>query len=232
MINYIINLKNLSLLLFSCSYLLPLKNISNEQILNHLKEEKNWILIEQRKDKINVFEMDIPQMSLNALKVEKIVEIDPYKAIDVVMNIGNYPEVMENNTMTSYIIGEKNGEIYAYNKFPIPIPFVSARHYFFKIKKISDFELNWTLLEDSEIGSSNTLNKILNENNDAVYVERGAGLWRIDSLSENLNKVSYSLYMDSGGSLSDYLNDFITSQSIIMLFNGILKKAGDNSYVD
>ena len=99
-------------------------------------------------------------------------------------------------------------------------------------KKISDFELNWTLLEDSEIGSSNTLNKILNENNDAVYVERGAGLWRIDSLSENLNKVSYSLYMDSGGSLSDYLNDFITSQSIIMLFNGILKKAGDNSYVD
>ena len=232
MINHVTKLKNLILLLFSCSYLFPLKNISNEQILNHLKEEKNWILIEQRKDKINVFEMDIPQMSLNALKVEKIVEIDPYKAIDIVMNIGNYPEVMENNTMTSFIIGEKNGEIYAYNKFPIPIPFVDARHYFFKIKKISDFELNWTLLENSEVGSSNTLNKILNENNDAVYVERGAGLWRIDNLSENLNKVSYSLYMDSGGSLPDYLNDFITSQSIIMLFNGILKKAGDNSYVD
>ena len=134
--------------------------------------------------------------------------------------------------MTSYIIGEKNGEIYAYNKFPIPIPFVSARHYFFKIKKISDFELNWTLLENREINSSDTLYKILNENNDAVYVERGAGLWRIDNLSENLSKVSYSLYMDSGGSLSDYLNDFITSQSIIMLFNGILKKAGDKSYVN
>ena len=63
MINHVTKLKNLILLLFSCSYLFPLKNISNEQILNHLKEEKNWILIEQRKDKINVFEMDIPQMS-------------------------------------------------------------------------------------------------------------------------------------------------------------------------
>ena len=113
MINHVAIVKNLILLLF-CSYLLSSKNISNEQILNHLKEEKNWILIEQRKDKINVFEMDIPQMNLNALKVEKIVEIDPYKAIDIVMNIGNYPEVMENNTMTSFIIGEKKIKMYVH----------------------------------------------------------------------------------------------------------------------
>tara|TARA_Y100000768_G_scaffold164332_1_gene122945 strand:- start:2228 stop:2926 length:699 start_codon:yes stop_codon:yes gene_type:complete len=232
MTNSIVSLKALALLVFSSSYLLSLKSISNEQILNHLKEDQNWILIEQRKDSVNVFEMDIPQMNLNALRVEKIVEINPNKAIDVVMNIESYPEVMENNTMTSFIIGEKDGEIYAYNKFPIPIPFVSARHYFFKIKNISDFELNWTLVEVKEINLSSTLSRILNENNEAVYVEHGAGMWKIDNVSGNLSKVSYSLYMDSGGSLSDYLNDFIASQSIIMLFNGILKKAGDKSYVN
>ena len=228
MINFIINLKILGLLFFTSSYLLS----SNQELLNYLKQDENWILIEQRKDNVNVFEMDIPKMRLNALKVEKIVELNPEKAIDVVMDIENYPDVMDNDTMTSFIVGEKNGKIYAYNKFPIPIPFVSARHYFFKIEKFSDYELNWILVSTSEVSSSDTLNKILNKNNEAVYVEHGAGIWKIENISENLSKVSYSLYMDSGGSLSDYLNDFITSQSIIMLFNGILKKAGDKSYVN
>ena len=83
MINFIINLKILGLLFFTSSYLLS----SNQELLNYLKQDENWILIEQRKDNVNVFEMDIPKMRLNALKVEKIVELNPEKAIDVVMDI-------------------------------------------------------------------------------------------------------------------------------------------------
>ena len=134
---------------------------SNEKLLNYLKDEQNWVLIDSRSDNIRVFEKNVPKMSLNALKVEKIVEIDTDKILKVVMDVNNYPDVLNNESMTSYIIGQKNGDIYAYNNFSIPLPFVSNRHYFFKINQVSKNEINWTLVNWEEVKSSYELKKIL-----------------------------------------------------------------------
>ena len=201
-------------------------NGSNEDILGFLKEDEGWELIETKSDNLRIFEKDIPKMNLSALKVEKIVEIETNKILEVVMDIGNYPDVMNNNSMISYIIGKKYNSIYAYNKFSIPFFFISSRHYFFKINQISKNEINWTLVDSKEVKSSYELGVIFKKNNDAIYINYGAGAWRVDKISDNLSKISYSLYMDSGGSLSNYLNDLLASQSIIMLFNGVLKKSG------
>tara|TARA_Y100001968_G_scaffold211892_1_gene195025 strand:- start:872 stop:1540 length:669 start_codon:yes stop_codon:yes gene_type:complete len=217
--------KNILLIIITINFLLFGSNDPNQDLLNYLKEDKNWVLIDNKSGDLRVFEKDIPKMNLNALKVEKIVEIDPNKILKVVMDIENYSEVMDNEAMISYLIGKKNNNIYAYNKFSIPLPFIRNRHYFFKIKQISKDEINWTLVGDDEVKASPGLSKILNNNDDAVYMNYGAGLWRVDKISDNLSKVSYSLYMDSGGSLSNHLNDLLTSQSIVLLFNGVLKKS-------
>ena len=198
---------------------------SNQILLNYLKDDNEWILIDSQNDNTRIFEKNIPKMSLNALKVEKIIEINPEEVFKVVMDIENYSDVMDNESMVSYIIGVKDNHIYAYNSFSIPIPFINDRHYFFKINRISDNEINWTLVSREEVASSRQLKKILNKNKEAVYINYGAGMWKIDQVSENLNKVSYALYMDSGGQLSNYLNDLLVSESIILLFKGVLNKS-------
>ena len=200
---------------------------SNQILLNYLKDNKDWTLIDSRNDKTRIFEKNIPKMSLNALKVEKIIEVDPEKVFKVVMDIENYSDVMDNESMASYIIGVKDDYIYAYNSFSIPLPFVNDRHYFFKINRISNNEINWTLVSREEVDSSSQLKRIFNKNKEAVYINYGAGIWKIDQVSDNLNKVSYALYMDSGGQLSHYLNDLLVSESIILLFKGVLNKSRD-----
>ena len=56
----------------------------------------------------------------------------------------------------------------------------------------------------------------------SVYIDYGAGIWKVEPLTENLSNVSYSLYMDSGGLITDYLNDLFASQSIINLYKAVL----------
>ena len=125
----------------------------NILLLDELKKNEGWSLIENRLDSIRVYEKHIQKMSLKALKVEKIIDFDYEIIFNTVMDIGNYPTIMSSPDMLSFILGQKEEFIYAYNHFPIPFPFIEDRHYFFKIKKVSNKELNWTLLSPSEIDS-------------------------------------------------------------------------------
>jgi len=199
--------------------------VNNNELLIELRNEKNWSLVEIRSDSINVYEKSIQGLNLRALKVEKIVSFNAKSVLDIVMDIDNYPEIMDNADVQSFIVGQKNNEVYAYNYFPIPFPFIDDRHYFFKIKRMNERELNWSLISMSEVKASSKLKSIINKNPDAVYLNSGAGYWKINNLSENISKVSYILYMDSGGSLTASLNDYFASQSIINLFKSILKES-------
>ena len=114
--------------------------------------------------------------------------------------------------------------IYAYNHFPIPLPFIEDRHYIFKIRRVSKTEVYWHLVDYLEVKSNMRLKKITDENPSAIYMDYGAGFWETVPLTENLSQVSYVLYMDSGGSLSNNLNDLLTSQSIINLYKSVLNE--------
>ena len=197
----------------------------NLYLLNILKEDKDWILIDNRFDSIQVYEKNIMGMQLNALKLDKIVNLSPESIINVITNINNYSNVMLNDDMVSFNLGEIDNVMYGYNHFSIPLPFISDRHYFFKLYKESDKMLSWTLLPMHEVEKNVNFKRVFDRYPDAVYLDYGAGIWRLYSISDNITKVSYSLYMDSGGDLSNYLNDFFNSQSIITLFKGVLKEA-------
>ena len=117
----------------------------NILLLDELKKNEGSSLIEVRLDSIRVYEKHIQKMKLKALKVEKIIDFDYNLILNTIMDIGNYPNIMSNPDMTSFILGQKDDFIYAYNHSPIPFPFIDDRHYFFKIRKISKDEINWIL---------------------------------------------------------------------------------------
>ena len=201
----------------------------NFELLNKLKDDKNWKLVDIKTDSIRVYEKQIADMDLKALKVEKIINFNPDLILETVMDINKYPEIMSNSDITSSIIGQRNNMIYAYNHFPVPFPFIEDRHYIFRIKKISSTEINWSLVDYLEVKSTLRLKTIIDNNSSAIYLDYGAGLWEINPLTENLTQVSYALYMDSGGSLSYNLNDLFTSQSILNLYQSVLDESNERS---
>ncbi len=191
-------------------------------LLDELNENEGWVLVESRPDSIMVYEKDIERMNLKALRVEKIINFDYQYILDTVMDIGGYPKTLGSSDLTSFIVGQKNDFIYAYNHIPIPFPFIDDRHYFFKIKKISDDEIIWTLVPESEANSIYKFKRILDKKSGSVYIDYGAGIWKAKPITKKMSKVSYSLYMDSGGLITDYLNDLFSSQSVINLYKGVL----------
>tara|TARA_B100001778_G_scaffold331327_1_gene335534 strand:+ start:25 stop:693 length:669 start_codon:yes stop_codon:yes gene_type:complete len=201
--------------------------ISNDNLvlLQSLENNEDWSLIDMRKDSIRVYEKKVEGMDLSALKVEKIIDFNPKLIFETIMDINNYPYIMENPDVTSFIIGQRDNMIYAYNHFPIPLPFIEDRHYIFKIKQVSDTQINWHLVDYMEVKSSPRLKSITDKNSSAVYMDYGAGLWEIEILTESLSRASYILYMDAGGSLTNNLNDLFASQSIIDLYQSILKES-------
>ena len=201
-----------------------LKADDNLKILKQLKDNKDWVLVEDRSDSIRVYEKQIDNMDLKALKVEKVIDFDPKPILETVMDINKYSNILSSDDLTSFIIGQRNNLIYAYNHIPIPLPFIEDRHYIFTIKKESNKEVSWSLVDYTKVRATSRLKAMINMNPTAVYLDYGAGFWYAEPLTESISKVSYTLYMDSGGALTNNLNDLFTSQSIINLYKSVLKE--------
>ena len=201
-----------------------LKADDNLKILKQLKDNKDWVLVEDRLDSIRVYEKQIDNMDLKALKVEKVIDFDPKPILETVMDINKYSNILSSDDLTSFIIGQRNNLIYAYNHIPIPLPFIEDRHYIFTIKKVSNKEVSWSLVDYTKVRATSRLKAMINKDPTAVYLDYGAGFWYAEPLTERISKVSYTLYMDSGGALTNNLNDLFTSQSIINLYKSVLKE--------
>ena len=197
----------------------------NTILLDELKENDGWFLVESRPDSIMIYEKNIEGMKLKALRVEKIINFDYQHILNTVMDIGSYPKALESSDLTSFIVGQKDNFIYAYNHIPVPFPFIDDRHYFFKIKKTSSNEIIWTLVSESEANSTYKFKRILDKKLGSVYMDYGAGIWKAQPITKKMSNVSYSLYMDSGGLITDYLNDLFSSQSVINLYKGVLSSS-------
>ena len=84
-------------------------------------------------------------------------------------------------------------------------------------------QINYLPLDEIEAKSNLDIRVIMNKKPGAVYLDYGAGLWRLESITENLTQVSYALYMDSGGLVTDNLNDLFTSQFIVKFYKEVLE---------
>ena len=80
----------------------------NFMLLDELKENDDWVLVESRADSIVVYEKNIENMNLKALRVEKIINFDYQYILDTVMDISGYPKALESSDLTSFIVGQND----------------------------------------------------------------------------------------------------------------------------
>ena len=209
-------------------FVIPIIADSNLFLLESIKNNEGWVLIDSRSDSLRVYEKEIQELGLlKAFKVEKIIDSNAELIFKRIMDINQHSSLMPDDDFKSFILGQKENWIYAYSHFSIPFTFIDDRHYISKTQKVSSNEINWILLNEKEAKSNLDLRVIMNKNPGAIYLDYAAGVWIIEPVTENLTQVSYALYMDSGGLITDNLNDLFSSQFIIKFYKQIMKHSNN-----
>ena len=196
---------------------------TNTDLLNLLNNDSNWNKLEYTDDNITISKKELSFSKLVAIKVEKILNINPQLITDLLMDIDKYNTFVSNpKSFHSELIKSSSKGLIGYQFIKIDFPFFNNREYFFEIipegiiKDESNILCHWYLLNSNKIIE---LNKKRMPN--ATYLAFGAGIWKAEPYTSMGYKVSYSLYMDPGGSIPDFLIDLINKQSIIGLFRDV-----------
>lgn len=200
---------------------------SNIQLLNNLSNNKGWELFEITNDSIEISLKSILKSELSAVKVEKIVNLEPSLITDIVMDVENYNSFLTNTeTLKSKVIEKNDSSLIALQYINIDMLFFKNREYLFKmvrnsVSNGSSSRLCHWLLLNSDYGDYK-----LNIDDNVVYLKKGAGIWKYKRINMNQFKISYLLYMDPGGSIPNILVNIINKQSIVSLFRDVLNQAG------
>ena len=197
-------------------------SIENRNLLLQLDSNFGWRKIESTYDNISISIKEISSSNLNAIKVEKIVDLEPELITKTIMDVENYDGILSNNnSLQSRVIRRSTTGLIGYQHIKIDIPLFDDREYFFQMNHsgFGDYDSNtlchWVLLDANPINDINGVIK------GATYLSFGAGIWKAEATSSNKYKISYRLYIDPGGSIPNFLIDMINKQSIVGLFRDI-----------
>ena len=120
------------------------------------------------------------------------------------------------------MISNDENLIDAYQHLPVPIPFISDRHYIFRmtIFENDSNSIRWILLDQKNKYISYLTNKkkLLSS---AIYLNTGVGIWKVRKIKSNITEVSYRLYMDTGGKLPKFLVDWLNRTAANNVFSDI-----------
>lgn|GEM_PF-821547 len=197
-------------------------SIENRNLLLLLDSDFGWRKIENTYDNISISIKELPSSNLNAIKVEKIVDLKPELITKTIMDVENYDGILSNtNSLQSRVIRRSTTGLIGYQHIKIDIPLFDDREYFFQMNQ-SGFEdhdsntlCHWVLLDATPINDINGVIK------GATYLSFGAGIWKAEATPSNQYKISYRLYIDPGGSIPNFLIDMINKQSIVGLFRDV-----------
>tara|TARA_B100001146_G_C16193185_1_gene440196 strand:+ start:1327 stop:2022 length:696 start_codon:yes stop_codon:yes gene_type:complete len=213
--------------IFAISICFGQDKLENNQILiSLLYSNSDWTIIKKTNDSVNISIKELDNSDLYAIKVDKTINIEPEQITDVIMDVKNYNSFLSNTKyLKSQVIEQNNTDLIGYQYIRINLLFFDDREYFFRMsrKGIADQDSTtmcfWKLLEPFDN------NRTIKSNEDITYIEYGAGIWKSEHISPGKNKISYSLYMDPGGSIPDFIVDKINEQSILGLFQDAVNEA-------
>lgn len=211
--------------LFYCSSF-ELDMDSNNNLLKSLYSDLNWEIMEFSNDSILISQKEIVESNLNAIKVEKIVNIHPELFSNVIMNVADYDSFLTNaESFKSKVIQFDKTGLIGYQHIIVDFPFIDDREYYFYMStKPPSVEFNnlisfWILIDPDK--NKNSIKKT----EDLVYLSQGAGLWKWEKNIESKSfKISYILTMHPGGALPEFLIEKINQNSIITLFRDVINK--------
>ena len=207
------------------SVVLP-SNINTKPVslLNSLHNNDDWEIIKFDND-ISISTKRILDKNLLGVMVEKELSLPKEILQNVIMDINNYSNFLKGS---SYFISKelkKTSEfVEGYQFIPINIPFFDNREYLFRMypNGFKDGDntsiIHWYLLDKD-------VKYLERDNQIAIYLSHGAGLWVAEKKSNDKTQFSYRIYMDPGGSLPSFLIDLINKTSVVNIFRDAISEA-------
>ena len=197
----------------------------NPNLMKILYADSQWNIIEKTSDSIYISEKIIEGSELNAVKVEKVFNVEPQYFTDVIMNVGNYNTFLSNTkSLHSKIIKNTSNGLIGYQHIKVDLPFFDDREYYFYMSSepFDDRLINvlcyWTLLDPMQH------NIDLDRSDNTTYLKHGAGLWKWALDQSGGVKITYTLTMHPGGSIPDFLVEMINKNSIVDLLRDVGKE--------
>ena len=193
-------------------------------LLLSLNSNDGWKDIKEIDNLVNISMKELGESQSYAIKVDKIIDIEPDRITDVIMDVNNYNSFLSNaESFKSEVINQSEKKLIGYQYIKVDLPFFDDREYYFEmsreqiVKQDTTTMCFWLLLEPLE--------KDANINTSAIYLEYGAGIWKSEQISPGKYNISYRLYMDPGGSIPTFVVDIINEKSITGLFQDALNEA-------
>ena len=197
-------------------------NSKNRELLSILHSNANWNIIEVTNDSISISEKTISGSELNAIKVEKVYDIEPKYFTEIIMDVGNYNSFLSNaKSLKSEIIKNTSDGLIGYQRINVNLPFFDDREYYFYMSQNPfDYQFQqvmcyWLLLDPKHDQKNLTLS------DNAIYLKQGAGLWKWEQGQTGRIKISYILTMHPGGSIPEFVVEKINKSSIVGLLRDV-----------
>jgi len=213
------------LFIFSISCLFS--NINYEKLISSLKNNMDWYVINTMEDGSIIKSKNVNDMNLSAISIEREIKMSPVVIQDILIDILNYNNVLKSSgSLKTKLFKQKNNFLDGYQYIESGMPFISDRKYCFRMNyseytKNKNILMEWYLLNDQGEYKS----YIMQNDQDAVYLDYGAGIWMVNKISDELYLFSYRLFMDPSGYIPDFMIEKINEISIYNIFNDVFLEA-------
>ncbi len=195
------------------------------EMLQQLYSSDGWSLIDEHENGRKISVKSIQGKPLRAVMVSNRVDMDAKTLLSIIYDVANYEQTFVNlNQVTTQVLQSTPQYIDAYQHLPIPIPLISDRHYVFRMVSTNDNRVTWRLVSYDN-GYKGFLKKRDREFNNPIYLESGIGIWDATENSKNSCRLSYKVYMDSGGKLPHFLIDWLNRKALASIFEDVLLTA-------
>jgi len=196
---------------------------SLQSIKDIIHIETGWENIEMFDNGISVSVKEIPNIPVKAVMISQHVDIDPLTIVDIIEDIDNYDNILKSaKSSISTLLFQNDEGTYAHQY--LGLKYVRDRHYAFKLYR--PFEnynrIDWELIPEDIF---NSINEASDLNTSGVYVDIGYGSWVVKKIGNKNIEVSYRLVMHPGGSVPNFVTDYINKVTIVDLFKDVINEA-------
>ncbi|MAI87895.1 MAG: hypothetical protein CMF98_02030 [Candidatus Marinimicrobia bacterium] len=200
---------------------------SNEFIFSQLYIPYGWVQINNSRnqnDSPSIYTKEIFGADYQALMIKDTISAESKKIINIINNVESYDNIFTSSKLVSTsVISRKNNFVDAYQHLPVPIPFISDRHYIFRMNGFENRSnvVRWILLNRKDSEYSNYISQKEDSLSSVIYLDTGVGIWEVNKLESNISEISYRLYMDTGGRLPKFLVEWLNKTAVNNVFTDI-----------
>ena len=105
----------------------------NRALLTVLNANSEWRSLETTNDSIHISVKELDGSELQAVKVEKTLDVEPNLVTDVIMDVESYNSFLSDaESLKSRVIERSDTGLVGYQRIKVDLPFFDDREYFFK----------------------------------------------------------------------------------------------------